>query len=508
MNVLFVSIDSLRRDFLGAYRNRPSVVDYDVETDNLDRFAERATVFDTHFAGSLPCMPARREWLTGTQEFLWRPWGPIEPFDDPVPQLARDEEILTKLITDHFHYFQHGSHGYYEDFNGFEFFRGNEYDAWHTSPKEPPADFIDQILDRETDPADSMQYLNRHAYARNVADFTEEEDFFAPKVFSRTAEWLAENQEWDQWFCYVDSFDVHEPFHVPEPYASMYTDEDPTDPEMPIWPYYGRTDEGQSKVTDRQLDFVRSQFAGNVTMIDQWFGRVLDTLDEQGLWDETMVVVTSDHGFALGDHGWMGKNDFTLYDVIARTPLLVWHPDQTAGGRVSALTTAVDLYATVLDSLDVPMPSETHSRSLMPLVRGDTTDHRDYVLFGYWGSSINVTDGEYAYYRPPVAGSETACYSMSLINPHSWFTPPTVRSDADAGEYLPYTESTVWRYNADSWLQHGDERLYETGRDAPQETNLVNDETTTADRMRTLLKRGLGDLDAPPTQWARLGLTR
>ena len=69
MNVLFISIDSLRRDYLGAYGDDHANVD----TRNLDRFADRAVVFDSHYAGSLPCMPARREWLTGTQEFLWRP---------------------------------------------------------------------------------------------------------------------------------------------------------------------------------------------------------------------------------------------------------------------------------------------------------------------------------------------------------------------------------------------------------------------------------------------------
>jgi arylsulfatase A-like enzyme len=103
MNVLFISIDSLSRHFLGVH---PEIsVEFDVEADNLDRFAERTAVFDTHYAGSLPCMPARREWFTGTKEFLWRPWGPIEPFDRTLPEAALHEGILTQLITDHYHYF-------------------------------------------------------------------------------------------------------------------------------------------------------------------------------------------------------------------------------------------------------------------------------------------------------------------------------------------------------------------------------------------------------------------
>ncbi|WP_299267334.1 sulfatase-like hydrolase/transferase [Halorientalis sp.] len=505
MNVLFVSIDSLRRDFLGAYSDRPEVVDYHVETDNLDRFAERATVFDTHYAGSLPCMPARREWLAGTHDFLWRPWGPMEPFDDPIPELARDEGIVSQLVTDHFHYFQHGSNGYYEDFNGFEFVRGNEYDAWRTSPREPPAAFTDQLLDRETDPPDSTQYLNRSAYARNAAEFETEADFFAPKVFSRASEWLRENQAWDQWFCFVDSFDVHEPFHVPEPYASMYTDEDPADPDMPVWPYYGPIDEGQSELTDQQLEFVRSQFAGSVTMIDRWFGRVLDTLDEEGLWDDTMVVVGSDHGFALGDHGWVGKNDFTVYDVIANTPLMIWHPE-TSVERVSALTSAVDLYETILDGLGIDPPSGTHSRSLMPLVRGQTSEHRDHALYGLWGSSVNVTDGRYTYHRPPELHSETLCHSTSMQNTHSWFTPPTARTEVDSGSYLPYTDASVWRYPADSWLQHRDERLYDRQSGPGQSTNLAGGDEDATQYMVDVLRRALDELDAPDSQYDRLGL--
>ena len=186
MNVLFVSIDSLSRHFLEVY---PEIgVEFDVETDNLDRFAERAAVFDTHYAGSLPCMPARREWLTGTREFLWRPWGPVEPFDDTLPRLAREDGVATQLVTDHYHYFQHGSHGYFEDFNGFEFVRGHEYDAWRTAPRRPDERLLAQSTSRGSPDPDDVGFMNRAQYARNVADFEDESDFFAPQVFDATAQ--------------------------------------------------------------------------------------------------------------------------------------------------------------------------------------------------------------------------------------------------------------------------------------------------------------------------------
>jgi len=507
MNVLFVSIDSLTRHFLDVYPDRD--VEFDVETENIDRFAERATVFDTHYAGSLPCMPARREWLTGTQEFLWRPWGPIEPFDDPLPRLAREDGVLTQLITDHFHYFQHGSHGYYEDFNGFEFVRGHEYDAWQTAPQDPPEEVYQQITNVSADDPRGTGYLNRSQYARNVADkeATDETEFFAPQVFSKTADWLRRNQDWDEWFCYVDSFDVHEPFHVPEPYASLYTDEDPRDPELVNWPFYGRVDEGQSELTERQVDFVRSQFAGKVTMVDRWFGRVLDALDETGAWDDTAVVVTSDHGHYLGEHGWVGKPGAPLYDVLARTPLFIWHPDSPRRGeRVDSLTSAVDLYATIIDFLGLEVTHRRHSRSLLPVLEGRSDDHRDWALYGYWGSSVNVTDGQYTYMHPCDESVDAYCHSTEMMSAYGWFTPREPQRDAESGAYLPYTDSPVWRYEAPSNPRHVEPLLFDVTEDPEQQRNLVDEDGEAVREMQRLLREALTDLEAPEKEFERLEL--
>ncbi len=508
MNVLLLSIDSLRRDFLSAYADQPGCVPYQVSTPNLDRFAERSAVFDTHYAGSLPCMPARREWHAGVQEFLWRPWGPMEPYDDHIARVARDSGVLTQLITDHYHYFQHGAHGYYEDYNGFEFVRGHEYDAWETAPRDPDERLLDQTVDRETDHPHDVGYVNRSMYARNAArrDIeADEANAYAARVFSRTADWLQENDEWEQWFCYVDSFDVHEPFHVPEPYASLYTDEDPRDPDLDVWPYYGRIDEGQSELSDRQLAFVRSQFAGKVTMVDEWFGRVIDALDEGDLWDDTAVIVTSDHGFLLGEHGWIGKNIPPVYDVLARTPLLVWHPDAArTGERVDELTSAVDLYATVLDLLDVDSDGGPHSRSFTSVLE-DQTDHREWALYGYWGGSVNVTDGEYSYLHPCDPAIDTACHSTTMMNARQFPLPTTPKPDAEAGEFVPHADSPVWRFFDTSHEQHEEPLLFELA-DTGQENDLSEERPDERDRLRSLLVEALEQLDAPDNQFDRLDL--
>jgi arylsulfatase A-like enzyme len=501
MNVIFICIDSLNRHFLQAY-GQP--IELAVAAPNLERFAAKAAVFDTHYAGSLPCMPARREYFAGIQEFLWRPWGPMEPFDVSLALAARRAGAITQLVTDHYHYFQYGSHGYFNDYHGFEFIRGHEYDAWRTQPIEP-----DPILLRQIGSPDPQQlhFMNRAVYARNVAEFQAEEEFFAPKVFRQTADWLTHNHQYDKWLLVVDSFDVHEPFHLPEPYASLYTDENPRDPALINWPYYGRIDQGQSKLSDRQVAFVRSQFAGKVTMVDRWLGQVLDKLDALNLWQKTMVIITADHGHYLGDHGWMGKPNAPMYNTLTHIPLFIWHPHSPLQGRrIPALTSAVDLYATILNALEAEVPAFVHSRSLVPLLLGQTTQHRDWAIYGYWGSTVNVTNGRYTYLHPCREDRPADCYSTMFMNPHGWFQPIKRPKEAQAGQFLPYTEFPVWRYQAMSYTRHTEPMLFDVQADPAQMADLAAEETAVTADMRHLLHEALQHLQAPESQFARLGL--
>jgi len=502
--VLLVTIDSLRRDFCTTYFDEPFVTDYTVETDAIDRFAERATVFDTHWAGSLPCMPQRREFLTGVREFLWRPWGPTEPFDDLVPALARDAGILPKLVTDHFHYFEEGGEGYWNDYASFNFIRGHERDAWRTSPRHPDPRLLAQS-GIDTEMAATTQRDNAQ-YSRNVEEFdpTDETDFFAARTFSTAADWIRnDSDEWDQWFCYVDSFDVHEPFHNPEPYASMYTDEDPRDPDLRMWPEYASVED--QNMDDRELEFVKSQFAGKVTMTDRWFGRLLDALDEAELWDDTMVVVTTDHGYALGDHGYLAKNYQPTYDEIARTPLFIHHPDADVN-RISGLTSAVDIYPTLLDAMDIDPPG-THGRSLLPLITGDRSpdDHRDYALYGYFGAGVNITDGQYTYLHPP-SDPDAPLYRYVGNYAGSRYD----GDDPEPGEVetaeVPYADLSVWQVPEETFFQNEDPLLFDVTEDTQQTDNLVDARPDERDRLRDLTRRALEDLDAPAEQFDRLGL--
>ena len=99
-----------------------------VNTPNFARLVERTVTFDNAFIGSMPCMPARRELHTGRYNFLHRSWGPLEPFDDSMPQILDENGIHTHKVTDHQHYWEDGGATYHTRFTTHEFVRGQEGD--------------------------------------------------------------------------------------------------------------------------------------------------------------------------------------------------------------------------------------------------------------------------------------------------------------------------------------------------------------------------------------------
>ena len=101
MRTILITLDSLNRHFLSVYGAE------EVQTPAIDALAGEGTVFERHFTASSPCMPARRELMTGTLELRHRWWGPLEPFDRPLARLLGETGCRTMLVTDHFHYFLH-----------------------------------------------------------------------------------------------------------------------------------------------------------------------------------------------------------------------------------------------------------------------------------------------------------------------------------------------------------------------------------------------------------------
>ncbi|MDP1628008.1 sulfatase [Parvibaculum sp.] len=497
-NAVVILLDSLNRHMLGAYGGR------EFATPNLDRFAGRSTRFTRHFTGSLPCMPARHDILCGALDFLWRPWGSVEIWEDAITCELRKKGIVTQLISDHPHLFETGGENYHVDFTAWDYQRGHEGDPWKTRP----------------DPswAGAPNFMRKHMpYDDSRGYFHGEEDFPGPRTMGAAARWLSDNAgHHDRFMLFVDEFDPHEPFDTPEPYASMY-DADWEGAHL-IWPPYVNGGIEKGVITERQARQIRASYGGKLTMIDKWFGKIMDELDRHDLWKDTLVILCTDHGHYLGEKDIWGKPGVPVYEPLGHIPLMIAHPD-VAPGTCDALTTGVDLFATLADLFGVAVRQRTHGRSLLPLMRNETASIRDWVLTGVWGREVHYIDGRFKYARGP-AGDNAPLTMMS----NRWSTMPThvlareqelplpderafldrmpgsgvpvIHQQWDKGDPVPFWALT--RFSG--------HHLYDLEEDPSEERNLAGTprEADMAERLRAALL----ELEAPGSQLIRLGLGR
>jgi len=422
MKAILILADSLNRRFLPVYGN-----DW-VKAPNIGRLARKSVVFDNHWAGSMPCMPARRDMLTGRLNFLEREWGGVEPFDVPFVRLLRQAGVYTRMETDHYHYFHVGGENYPTLFNSWRFHRGQEWDLCEGSiavPEEP----------------EHLGVWNAQ-YARNRRAFKTESDYPTPRTFQGAIDWLKLNEGEDDYFLWIEAFDPHEPFDCAREFLDLYQDD---------WkgPLYNWSKYEWGEHDPEAVEHLRKSYAATLTMMDRWFGRLLDELKRQGILDETLIILTTDHGHMLGEHGITGKNWFHSWNELAHIPLIVHPPGNVrAGERRTQLTQNTDLLPTLLDYFGVSFDNPIHGESWKPVLEESKPVKREAALFGLFGQTVNVTDGRCTYFRPPAQPDNQPLYRYFL-------TPGTFRSiyglhditgemfyrEAELGPFLPIRTS-------------------------------------------------------------------
>jgi arylsulfatase A-like enzyme len=295
-NLVVLLLDSLNRHMLGSYGGT------EFDTPNLDAFAARAVRFTSHVTGSLPCMPARHDILCGALDFLWRPWGSIEIWEEPITAQLRRAGVTTMLVSDHPHLFETGGENYHADFTAWDYVRGHESDPWRT--------FVDpSFVGAPALPARSgAWYWQRlgmtgaldRPYDQSRTFFRSEADYPGPRTMHTAAEWLRRGAPTAEPFLlFVDEFDPHEPFDTPEPWAGCY---DPDwEGDLVIWPPYDVGAVAAGRLSAREGRQIRANYGAKLSMIDHWVGRIFDALTERDLWESTAVVICTDHGHYLGE---------------------------------------------------------------------------------------------------------------------------------------------------------------------------------------------------------------
>lgn len=397
MNVLFITIDQWRADWLGASGN--SVV----KTPNLDRLAAMGTLFKNHFTCSAPCGPSRATLHTGMYPSNHRSIRNGTPLDGSFTNLALEarkagyEPTLfgyTDVTAD-----PRRKNANDPDLKTYEGILEGYFVGARLNEMSKPwlADLINKGYE--------VQQAGHEIYKPDPAfDLPDSKHTtFAPARFkaedSETA-WLTnkvidfvQSQFGDPFFCHLSYLRPHPPFIAPPEYHDMYAAEDMPDPIQ-----FGDPDEisrmhpvldfaldhieqstfymsGEGLVRDLTRDDVkqiRATYSALVSEVDANIGRLLDSLEANGQLDDTLIIVTADHGEQLGDHHLFGKLGF--YDQSFHIPLIIKSPKGFPAmlGVVDAFTESVDLTPTILAVLGQPIPRQCDGVSLVPWLKGDT----------------------------------------------------------------------------------------------------------------------------------------
>ena len=335
-NVLFLFADDMRSDSIAALGN-PTV-----KTPHLDRLARRGMLFSNAycFGGNSPavCTPSRNMLLSGKTYFRWE--GQQAPGDAPNFPLSM------------------AAAGYQTYHQGK---KGNT--ALNIQAKFEINKYIDDKLDRTSGEPGKL-------IADDAVAFLKERD--AAKPF----------------FMYLAFGNPHDPRVAAQKYLDLYKREEIPLPKnfRPVHPF----NNGEMAIRDEQLSpWPRTEaeirrhlheYYATITAMDHHIGRILETLAELKLTENTIVIFSADQGIAIGSHGLLGKQN--LYDAGMKPPLIFAGPG-IQPGRTDALVYLLDIYPTVCDLVGTEVPSGIDGRSFRPVLAGSATKAREELLLAY-----------------------------------------------------------------------------------------------------------------------------
>jgi arylsulfatase A-like enzyme len=398
MNVIMLINDTWRWDYLGCYGN-----DW-IKTPNLDQFATEGTLFEYCYAEGLPTVPTRTTFFTGRFTFPFRGWQRLEPTDVLLAEVLWNKGFNTAMVTDVYHLHK-PSMAFERGFDFTKHIRGHEGDPYIIDPDLQ----VDVEKYYKGDGKDKAVKAQLEQYLKNVHDWQGEEDTFVAKTTQEGIKWLEEQKRRDNLFLWVDCFDPHEPWDPPPPYNRMYTDPDYTGKDIihpiPRWV--------EGYLTPEELNHIKMLYAGKVTLCDHWLGKFLDKIKEMGLYDNSLIIFTTDHGAPFGEHGYIKKAQPGLHEDLVRIPLIIRHPDGIgAGERKKALVETTEIFPTILDFLNQRIPPKVHGKSLLPLMSGELDSIRDYAYCGHFKRNWRVSDHEWAFTLNFDKGKEDELYNL------------------------------------------------------------------------------------------------
>ncbi len=476
-NILFIMFDQLRWDYLSCY-GHPHL-----HTPNIDRLAARGVRFDRAYIQSPICGSSRMSTYTGryvhSHGASWNgiplKVGEITMGDHlrkagmdcylvgkthmraDAEGMARlglepDSLIGARVAECGFDVFERddgmlpeGPDGYYDpdgakEYNKYLTAKGYESDnPWH--------DFANSGLDAEGNVL-SGWFLKNATEPANIA----EEDSETPYLTGRGMEFMETHD--GPWCCHLSFIKPHWPYIVAEPYASMYGPEHvlpvvrsevERQNAHPVLKAFMDTKIGQTFSRQEVREAVIPAYMGLIKQADDQMGRLFDWMEQTGRMDDTMIVLTSDHGDFLGDH-WMGEKTF-FHDASTKMPLIIYDPspeaDATRGTVCDALVESIDLAPTFVDVAGGEVANHIlEGHSLLPILHGQVQEvPRDVVICEYDYSASPIAERLNASVRDAVMFM-VANKRWKLINCEGGHRPILFDLENDPQELIDLGDST------------------------------------------------------------------
>ena len=393
MNVIGIMLDSFRQDHVSFYNGGQAVFEGvpACQTPNLDAFARECVVFDNAYPEALPTIPVRTQLFTGQRTLPYRPWQPLTKEDISVAEILRAEGHVCGLISDCYHYRAPGMN-FHRAFHAYRWVRGQEYDP---ATSHPPHRNLDDYVNEHYD----ATWRGRVAqFLANTDDFTRAEDWFPARVVDEAVDWLAKNRGHQRVFAWIDSFDPHEPWD-PMPEFDTYTDPDYRGKRL-IMPMGGPAERW---ATPEEIRHIQGLYAGEAAFVDHCLGRLFQALEDLGYYDDSVIVLTADHGHPLADHGKFLKGGDRMYNELLKVPFMIRLPGGEGARRTEAIVQFHDVLPTVLDLLGLANDaSAMQGRSFLPVLRGESDVLRDVIVTGYHEAPDRcVRDRTWSYVQRP-----------------------------------------------------------------------------------------------------------
>ena len=420
-SVIVICANGLQTSFLGAYGNPW------IHTPNLDRLAAGGFVFDWHYPDNLTTLPTRRSWWSGKYT-LHDPdlgWGPLEnPADADLLVQLKTAGIDATIISD-CPYVNDPGMGYTKPWGESIIVRGSGYDAWC---KPTPGD-VDCTADSDFPlPArddehyktwrDRWNHLLRNRLRTNrLAD---ESQTGVAQVVHQAQKWLESRATDKPFLLWLDIFCPHGPWDLPLKYRDYYVAERAEEFDVHETGDLLLAEATEAKavralvdvpggfvgevISEDELLRLRKTYAGAVTMLDTWLGRLLDQIEADPRYADAVVVFTSDQGEPLGEHGFVRRPVATVHEELAHTPLVVkWPGSADFGQRRRGLVQSVDLPATIMQALGQPVPPGWHGQSLKTMIDDPEATIRDHALIGMDAEVFGYRTGQWLLVEPAEA---------------------------------------------------------------------------------------------------------